>query len=99
MDESDQDSTAETETVTVTEHGQVTIPERFREALGIDTPGTVAFRQTEAGEVFIERVPSASEMRGFAARSDASTDESASEVLNEKRNKDRRERDSRFSDS
>jgi len=47
--------------------------------------------------VIVEPVRSPSEMRGFAARSDASTDTPASEILKEKRKQDRDERDSTVS--
>ncbi len=79
--------------VAVTKHGQTTIPERFREKLGIEAPGKVLFRETEDGEIIVEQVRSPSEMRGFAARSEASTDKPASEILREKREQDRKERD------
>ncbi len=79
--------------VAVTKHGQTTIPERFREKLGIEAPGKVLFRETEDGEIIVEQVRSPSEMRGFAARSAASTDKPASEILREKREQDRKERD------
>jgi AbrB family looped-hinge helix DNA binding protein len=73
------------------------IPKRFREKLGIEAPGKVLFRETEDGEVIVEQVRSPSEMRGFATRSEASTNKPASEILKEKRDRDRKERDSQFS--
>jgi bifunctional DNA-binding transcriptional regulator/antitoxin component of YhaV-PrlF toxin-antitoxin module len=88
---------SEKEVVAVTQHGQATIPKRFRGKLGIDAPGKVLFRETEDGQVIDEHVPSPSEMRGFAARSDATTDKPATEILREKREQDREERDNRFS--
>ena len=54
------------------------------------------FRETEGGEVIVEHVRSPSEMRGFAARSEASTDRPATEILQEKREQDREERDAQF---
>lgn len=84
---------SEKKVVAVTKHGQATIPKQFREKLGIDAPGKVLFRETESGEVVVEQVRSPSEMRGFAAEHDASTDEPATDVLREKRERDRRERD------
>lgn len=45
--EPSQDS--EKEIVSVTKHGQATIPKRFRKKLGIDAPGKVLFRETEEG--------------------------------------------------
>jgi AbrB family looped-hinge helix DNA binding protein len=97
MSETEQSKTSETEVVAVTKHGQATIPKRFREKLGIDAPGKVLFRETEDGEVIVEHVRSPSEMRGFAARSEATTDEPGTEILREKREQDRDERDARFS--
>jgi AbrB family looped-hinge helix DNA binding protein len=82
--------------VAVTKHGQATIPKRFREKLGTEAPGKVLFRETEDGEVIAEHVRSPSEMRGFAARSEASTDKPASDILREKRGQDREERDAQF---
>ncbi len=97
MSKTEQPNGSDKEIVAVTKHGQATIPKRFREKLGIEAPGTVVFRETEDGEVLVERVRSPSEMRGFAARSEATTDEPASEMLREKREQDRAERDARFS--
>jgi len=97
MSKTEQLNNSEKEIVAVTKHGQATIPKRFREKLGIEAPGKVLFRETEDGEVIVEQVRSPSEMRGFAARSEASTDKPASEILEEKRDQDRNERDSQFS--
>lgn len=97
MSETEQSKTSETEVVAVTKHGQATIPKRFREKLGIDAPGKVLFRETEDGEVIVERVRSPSEMRGFAARSEATIEKPATEILREKREQDREERDARLS--
>lgn len=97
MSETEQPENSEKEVVAVTKHGQATIPKRFREKLGIDAPGKVLFRETEGGEVIVEQVRSPSEMRGFAARSEASTDRPATEILREKREQDQTERDARFS--
>ena len=96
MSKSESSSDSEKEIVAVTKHGQATIPKRFREKLGIDAPGKVLFRETEDGEIVVEQVRSASEMQGFAGRSDASTDAPATELLREKRDRDRSDRDERF---
>ncbi|CCQ37661.1 probable VapB/AbrB family antitoxin [Natronomonas moolapensis 8.8.11] len=96
MSETEQLSDSEKEIVAVTKHGQATIPKRFREKLGIEAPGKVLFRETEDDEILVERVRSPSEMRGFAARSEASTDTPASELLREKRERDRRKREAQF---
>lgn len=96
MSGSERRDSSETEVVAVTKHGQATIPKRFREKLGIDAPGKVAFRETEDGEVVVDRVRSPSEMRGFASRSEASTDAPATRLLREKRDQDRDDRDERF---
>jgi len=97
MSKTEQPDDSEKEIVSVTKHGQATIPKRFREKLGIDAPGKVLFRETKDGEVIVEHVRSPSEMRGFAARSEAATDEPATEILREKRDQDRQERDAQFS--
>lgn len=79
--------------VSVSKHGQATIPKRFRERLGIDAPGKVVFRETESGAVVVEGVSSASDMQGFAARrGTASTDVPATELLRAERRKDLDER-------
>lgn len=96
MSNSEPLNNSEVEVVAVTKHGQATIPKRFRDKLGIDAPGKVAFRETEAGEVVVEQVRSASEMRGFVARHEATTDVPATQLLREKRARDRRERAARF---
>ena len=97
MSKTEKSNDSEKEVVAVTKHGQATIPKRFREKLGIEAPGKVLFRETEDGEVIVEHVRSPSEMRGFAARSEASTDRPATEILTEKREQDREERDAEFS--
>ena len=97
MSKSEQQRDSEKEIVAVTKHGQATIPKRFREKLGITAPGKVLFRETEDGEIVVEQVRSPSEMRGFAARSEASTEKPASEILREKREQDRDERDTHLS--
>jgi len=97
MSKTEQLDNSEKEIVAVTKHGQATIPKRFREKLGIEAPGKALFRETEGGKVLVERVRSPSEMRGFAARSEASIDKPASEILREKREQDREEREAQFS--
>ena len=96
MSSSEHPNGSEKEVVSVTKHGQATIPKRFREKLGIDAPGKVVFRETADGEVVVEHVRSPNEMRGFAARSEATIDKPATDILREKREQDREERDSRF---
>jgi len=97
MSETEQPNKSEKEIVAVTKNGQATIPKRFREKLGIEAPGKALFRETKDGEVIVEQVRSPREMRGFATRSEASTDKPASEIIKEKRDQDRNERDSQFS--
>ena len=97
MSKSEQQKDSEKEVVAVTKHGQATIPKRFREKLGIAAPGKVLFRETEDGEIVVEQVRSPSEMRGFAARSETSTEKPASKILREKREQDRDERDTHLS--
>lgn len=93
MSQSEQTDSTDQEIVSVTQHGQATIPKRFREKLGITTPGRVVFRETEDGTIIVDRVRSPSEMRGFAAQHAASTDKPASQLLREKRRADKEQRD------
>lgn len=93
MSESEPSENSDSEVVAVSKHGQATIPKRFREKLGIDAPGKVLFRETGDGDVVVDRVPSPSEMRGFAAESEASTETPATDLLREKRERDRDERE------
>jgi len=95
VSKSESSNDSEKEIVAVTKHGQATIPKRFRDQLGIDAPGKVLFRETDDGTITVERVRSPSEMRGFATRSDATTDKPATQLLREKRAEDRAERDDR----
>ncbi len=93
MSETEQLNDSKKEVVAVTKHGQATIRKRFREKLGIGPPGKVLFRETDDGTVVVEQVRSPSEMRGFAARRESSTDRPATELLREKREQDRDVRD------
>jgi len=93
MSDSELPEESDQEVVSVSKNGQATIPKRFRERLGIGAPGKVLFRETDDGTVVVERVPSPSEMRGFAARREASTEKPATEMLREKRERDRADRD------
>lgn len=87
----------EKEIVRVSKHGQATIPKEFRDKIGIDSPGKVKFRVNDRGEVVVEQVPSADEMQGFAARAgEAGTDKPASEILREKRKRDKSELEENF---
>jgi AbrB family looped-hinge helix DNA binding protein len=95
-EESNPKEREDTVTVSVSSNGQATIPKKFREKLGIDAPGQVTFRETEAGEIVLERIPTAEEMKGFAARTgEATTETPASELLHEKREEEKQERSSK----
>jgi AbrB family looped-hinge helix DNA binding protein len=96
MSSTEEKNTSESEIVSVTKHGQATIPKRFREKLGIETPGKVQFRETADGDVVVEQVRSPADMRGFAARSEPKTEKPATQILREKRERDREERESQF---
>lgn len=85
----------DSEIVSVSRHGQATIPKRFRDKLGIDAPGRVRFRDKN-GEIVVERVPEPKDMQGFLAHREASTDEPASTLLADHRDKDRTELDQHF---
>lgn len=71
-------------TVRVTKKGQATIPKRFRDALGVETPGRVRFRDTDEG-VVVEPIEHPSAFRGFASEA---TDRSAADLLDESREAD-----------
>jgi AbrB family looped-hinge helix DNA binding protein len=88
---------SEKEVVAVTKHGQATIPKQFREKLGITAPGKVLFREAEDGTIVVEHVRSPGEMRGFAARQVASTDQPATEILQTNRQKERTDREEQVS--
>lgn len=88
----DPDNAELLETVSVSASGDVTIPDRVCDRLGLTPPGLVAFYESNTGQIFVRRVPSASEMRGFAARNaEATTDTPASELLRAERDKDQRD--------
>ncbi|RRJ32671.1 AbrB/MazE/SpoVT family DNA-binding domain-containing protein [Halocatena pleomorpha] len=94
MSGSKPDTNSEKRVVSVTKHGQATIPKPFREKLGIDTPGKVLFRETEEGAVVVEHVRSPCEMRGFAKEhGEATTDKPATQLLQEKREREKQDRD------
>ena len=80
-------------TVTVTSKGQSTIPKEFREKLHIDTPGRVRFIENEDGDVVIRPVRRPSEIRGDLATSAIEDEQSATELLREERERDRKELD------
>ena len=69
--------------------GDVTIPDKVRDKLGLSPPGRVAFYESDSGEIIVRRGPSASEMRGFVARNaETKTETPASELLRAKRDSD-----------
>jgi AbrB family looped-hinge helix DNA binding protein len=76
-------------TVAVTSKGQATIPKEFRDKLHIDTPGRVRFTENEQGEVVIRPVERPSELRGALA-SEGDSDQSATELLRDQRERDER---------
>jgi AbrB family looped-hinge helix DNA binding protein len=81
-------------TVAVTSKGQATIPKKFRDKLHIDTPGRVRFVENEAGEIVIRPVKRPSEIRGALATSEtAENEQPATEMLREKRERDKKKLD------
>jgi len=97
MSKTERTEDSEKEVVAVTKHGQATIPKQFREKLGISAPGKVLFREAEDGTIVVEHVRSPGEMRGFAARHTATTDQPATEILQKNRQKERTDRDEQVS--
>lgn len=99
MSKSEQRENSESTVVSITKHGQATIPKRFREKLGVEAPGKVRFRETEDGKVVVERIPSPREMRGYVSKhGETSEDRPATELLREKREADRRQREAKLED-
>ena len=97
MSKTERTEDSEKEVVAVTKHGQATIPKQFREKLGISAPGKVLFREAEDGTIVVEDVRSPGEMRGFAARHTAPTDQPATEILQKNRQEERTDRDEQVS--
>lgn len=88
---------AETGTiVTVTSKGQATIPKEFRDKLHIDTPGRVRFVETEEGEVVIRPVKRPAEIRGALASEIAEEGKSATELLREERERDKKKAEEKY---
>lgn len=75
------------ELVSITKQGQATIPKRFRDELGIETPGKVKFRKTEAGEIVVEAPMLLTSFRGMLADAEASP----TELLRESRERDKQD--------
>jgi len=88
--------TVDGQTVTVTSKGQATIPKEFRDKLHIDAPGRVRFVENDDGEVVIRPVERPAELRGALASADESGEPSATELLNDERERDRAETDERY---
>jgi bifunctional DNA-binding transcriptional regulator/antitoxin component of YhaV-PrlF toxin-antitoxin module len=81
---------AESETVTlVSSRGETTIPEEFREELGIDVPGYVKFVRTDTGDIVVQPVQSVKDLRGILADETDGEGRSATELLREERERDR----------
>jgi looped-hinge helix DNA binding domain, AbrB family len=71
--------------VSVSSRGQATIPQEFREELGIDTPGRVKFIRTEAGEIVVRPIHSVTDLRGVLEGKTDKRGRSATERLREER--------------
>jgi AbrB family looped-hinge helix DNA binding protein len=72
----------------VSPEGRVTIPETFREELGIDTPGYVRFVRTEEGEIAVRPVRSVTDLRGVLKGKRDRAGRSAFERLRAERKRD-----------
>jgi AbrB family looped-hinge helix DNA binding protein len=83
-------------TVTVTSKGQATIPKEFRDKLHIDTPGRVRFVENEKGEVVVRPVKRPSELRGVLASKEEEREKSATELLREERERDKKKTDEQY---
>lgn len=83
-------------TVTVTSKGQATIPKEFRDKLHIGAPGRVRFVENEKGEIVIRPVKRPSELRGALASDEEEHGKSATELLREEREQDKKKRDEKY---
>ncbi len=77
-------------TVSVTSKGQATIPKEFRDKLQIDTPGRVRFVENETGDVVVRPVKRPSELRGALATEETEQETSATELLRNERQRDKK---------
>lgn len=92
MSETESDPEQE-QVVTVSKHGQATIPKQFREELGIEVPGRVKFVRTRRGDVVVEPIRSLTDLRGILGGRTDDEGRTAAEILREERGRDeRRER-------
>lgn len=87
MSQSDSESE---KVVSVSARGQATIPKEFREELGIDSPGRVKFVRTEDGEIAVRPIQSATDLRGILGSKTDEEGRSATELLQEERERDKR---------
>ena len=76
--------------VTVTSKGQATIHKEFREKLDIDTPGRVRFVENDEGEVVIRPTTRPSELRGALAAEETDDEKSATELLRDEREREKK---------
>ena len=74
--------------VSVSARGQVTIPEEFREELGIETPGRVKFVRTDASDIVVRPIRSVKDLRGILMDETDEQGRSATERLREERERD-----------
>ena len=74
--------------VSVSARGQVTIPEEFREELGIETPGRVKLVRTDAGDIVVRPIRSVKDLRGILMDETDEQGRSATERLCEERERD-----------
>ena len=82
-------------TVAVTSKGQATIPKEFREKLHIDTPGRVRFVETDQGDIVVRPVKRPGDLRGALRGADEGdrSEQSATELLRESRERDKAKTD------
>lgn len=76
-------------TVTVTSEGQVTIPKKYRDKFGIDTPGRIRFIETETGEVVVRSVKRPAKLRGALTSEETDQGKAATELLRDDRQQDK----------
>lgn len=90
IDSESNDERTRERVVTVSKHGQATIPKEFRDELGIDAPGRVKFVRTESGDVVVEPIRSLTDLRGILADGTDEEGRTATELLRDERERDER---------
>lgn len=76
--------------VNISKRGQATIPKEFRDELGIEAPGRVRFIRKKDGDIVVRPTRSLTELRGILAGKTDEDGRTATEILHEERERDKR---------